>query len=336
MSAADLNAAGLLEEARQASDSQQRFQLLQEAARQADVEGHLALAREVRDDLLDAAMWAGNGPALLSTFAWLLADWDRQEPDSVNFMLLWRYKWALASARALPNVPLERLDALHDDFARRTRAAGVGERTALTYRWKLALHRGDMPQAEALSKQVQGLKATFLDCRACDANLKVTHHIERGELDAALRAAKPIFAGKVSCNRVPSTTYADFLLPLWRAGRREQAQEFHERGYALLQDEDDSLSAHALHLHYLLVSGQPQEAAALYRRHNPPPGQVPEDGEVFWWHAANAHPANTHSDPAAHHAQAQAIATRFDTRNGTPAFTQRLADLVSLFRPSDV
>lgn len=327
-----MKAADRLEEAWDAEDVRQQFQLYLDAARLADLEGDEFTAHEARDGILTTAGHIGDGPSLLSAFAWLLAEADRESPDHLPWDLLWTFKWALGAARSLANVPLERLEALTSEFARRSRAAGYGDRTATVYGWRLALHRGDLAAAEALRQHLKGQRSTRLDCRACDTDLRVMHHLAQGKLNAALKAAQPLLSGKYHCNRVPGRTHAHLLLPLWQAGRPQEAQEQHERGYPLIEKALDELAAQAQHLAYLTLSGQHRRAGTLYRRHAPQALLTADDEERFWWNAACALPSQRNGHRAEHLTRAQEAAVKLDARNGTDAFACRLTELLELDR----
>ena len=224
----------LLELAYESDDRQEEFQLLKEAVREADLLGDLTLARHARDKLLDALFHVGDGPALLNTFAWLLADADKHpQADDDGLTLMWRYKWAIATAWSLPNIPLERIEGLINDFETRTQAMGLGKRTANMYRWRLAQHRRDLEEVVKYRLVVKKMRRTFLDCHACDIQNEVSYQLDLGELEAALKAAKPLLTGMASCSRIPARTHAELMLPLWLAGRKEEAQQHHLKGYPL-------------------------------------------------------------------------------------------------------
>lgn len=321
------NASQLLQEAWEAHDPVQAMQLFQEAARQADIHGDQASALEAREGLLDTANALGDGPTLLAAFAWLLSHTDT-DPAGDATMLLWRYKWAISVAVALPSVPLPRLYALIDDFERRTRQSGLGERTANIYRWKLALHRGDLAQAEEYRQLLKGTRRKWLDCAACDLDLLVTHHLEQGELKAALKAAAPLLSGKEWCNRVPNRTHTNLMLAYWQGGQVTKAQEHHEATWSALENATDSLTEQSMHLMYLSLSGQTARANKVKKRLLPHLSHQKVPFDLYWWHAANAlsEGGTARQD---HLAQAQALAQQFDNRNGTPTFQHKLKELLS-------
>lgn len=331
----------LMEQAYEARDHAEKFALLQEAVRLADLSGDEETGYDARDVLLDAAQEVGDDQTLLATFGWLLNYSDQHPEEEKEVELLWRYKWALAVTRFLPAVPLARIEALQEDFARRTRALGLGERTADADRWRLALHRGDWDAAETWRQKVAAQNPTPLDCNACDTDQLVTHLLRRGELDAALKAAEPILSWRQSCNRVPARTHAELLLPLLLAGRREEAQTHHQRGYSLVRGEIDALREQAAHLAYLALSGQREAARNTYAANQRFAENDRTPLDLLEWHLtcavaetalgeALSEALSDGSGNTDHAAQAKALAAQFDARNGTPYHSQRVEELLRL------
>lgn len=318
----------LMEQAYEATDHAEAFALLQEAARQADLLGDEEIAYDARDALLDAAHELGDDQTLLATFGWLLNYSDQHPEEDKAEELFWRYKWAIAIATSMPAVPLERLYALQDDFARRTREAGLGERTADMYRWRLALHRGDEAGIAEYQAKALAQPSTWLDCNACDTDQIVQELVRVGKLDEALTKAKVVFSFKESCNVVPARTYIYFLLPLLLAGRRDEAQTMHQRGYSLVRGERNSLRELAAHLAYLILSGQKEAAAKLYKGNLGLAETEKSASKLQDWHAACA--LDEELTGEGHEAKARALAAAFDKRNGTRYQTEQVEKLLAL------
>lgn len=186
-------------------------------------------------------------------------------------------------------MPLSRIQALQNDFAKRTARAGLGKHAAEIDRWRLSLHRGDLTAAREARQRAEGLSATWLDCAACDADLSVDHLLELGDLEGALAAARPLLSWKESCNVVPAATHASLMLALLHAGRREEAQAQHERGYHLVRGERNALRLQALHVQYLALSGQREAAQKTYQANLPFASQKSASpSELLRWHTAAA------------------------------------------------
>lgn len=324
----------LMQKAHQARDPLERFELLSEAVRLADLQGDEETGYETRDELLDAAQEIGDAQTLLITFAWMLKYADEHPEDIHEGDLLWRHKWALAVCRFLPSVPLERIQALQDDFARRTTKANLGERTANIDRWRLALHVGDLEEAERWRERVKSQRGRWLDCDACDTDLHVEHLLQRGDLDGAMKAALPLFSGKQVCNRMPARTHSRVLVPLWRAGRFEEAEKHHKKGYKLVKGDLDSLREQAAHLLYLALSGNDKAARKVHAENLKFARSNTTPSDLLDWHAACAAAEAALEGPLSpddeqdHAALARELAARFDRRNGTTAHSDRLEALL--------
>ncbi|MFC6593016.1 hypothetical protein ACFP81_14055 [Deinococcus lacus] len=317
----------LIEQAYKTGDHAEAFALWQEAVRQADLQGDEEAGYEARDGLLDAAQEATDGVTMLTTFSWMLNYADTHPEEDKEDDLFWRYKWAIAVARFMPKVPLERLHALQDDFERRTVAAGLGRRTADVYRWSLALHRGDLETAEQLRQSVSKQKSGWLDCNACDTDLLVQHWLAQGELEKALKAAKPILDGKRSCNRIPARTYTHFLRPLLDAGRAEEAQDMHLKGYKMVRRDEDSLREQSAHLAYLILSGQEKDAQKVFKATLPFAEKNTTPLAHLAWHSACALDEKITGE--GHAQKARELAAAFDKRGGTGHQTEQVETLLA-------
>lgn len=326
----------LMGQAAQSNDPFERFSLLSEAVRLADLQNDEEAGYETRDELLDAAQEIGDSQTMLLTFGWMINYADNNPEEVSLWDLLWRYKWALAVSRFLPSVPLQRIQALQDDFARRLQAVGQSTRTADGDRWRLALHCGDLETAEQLREQFTKTKSGYLDCDACDVDLKVTHLLEMGDLDGAMKAGLSVFSGKKSCNRIPARTHAAVLLPLFKAGRLEEAEKHHKAGYRKVRGDVDSLREQAQHLLYLALSGQAKAARKVHDDHL----QFAENNrtplDLLEWHlcCAAAEVALGEAfqpEGGPNHAElARELAARFDARNSTNYHSDRLQEMLSL------
>ena len=106
----------------------------------------------------------------------------------------------IGNGTAYPNIPLARLEEMLADLRTRYDAYGSNEHPYWQTRRDLYYDSGRIDEAEECNVQVRKLKpAELSDCKACDLNLQVRLAVTRGKHAVAIKRAKPILAGKLSC-----------------------------------------------------------------------------------------------------------------------------------------
>ncbi len=263
----------LIKQAVAMPNSEGKLALLEQAIAMADNLADIKLGVDARFKLMHAATYFGHSEKTLVAFAWCLARYD-ESPKNFGWWhersLYWNYKWVLGHIGDFPNIPLEKALDLHEDFAKRYRAAGYSERTVHYYYMRFARHRGLAEEAKEHYEAWQKLKRDSLsDCHACETNQAIIYHIFAKEDYEALEVAKPILEGKLCCADIPRATYAEMLLPLIRLGRFDEAKHYHMQGIPLYQSTQEGLEDFAKHFVYLLFVNKLDEAVPLFEKHLP-------------------------------------------------------------------
>jgi hypothetical protein len=262
----------LMAEAYRLPDSQPlKLGLLERAAALADAQNDLIAGFEARNELLDAAAMGGHSEKLLVAFAWMLAQYDRHGEEALEaseYDLLWKYKWVIASMQEFPGISAAQIGAALGDFQGRLERGGFSTRTVHYFRWKFAHHQGDWQTAEQERAVWARSKDDEMgDCTACEAHFLTDYLASQGQHEEALEAARPILSGRQRCAEVPHFTYARVLEPMLHLSRFDEAASAHVRGYRLVRDNPDFLSAWGEHLSFLAYSHNTGPALALLERH---------------------------------------------------------------------
>lgn len=353
---------GLLRKAAMMPHGPSRVAVAEEAVRLADAHGDVPLAFDARDELITAATFNGYLDRALVAFSWCLGHCDREPAKFDDRRLLWKYKWVANNLYSFPQITLDQIEATIDDMARRYRKHGMSPRPVHMIRNTLAIHVGDHRKArESLKKAEDSPRDSMSDCLACERNGAVHCLVFLGEDAEAVRRAAPILAGELRCMRIPAATLANVLEPMLRLGRVAEAMACHHRGYRLIAQERDYLDDAAEHLGFLALTGNLVKGAKLVERHTPwmLESSVSQDNRFEFAMSARlfferlraagrrriklrlpesfpgVRPDATY-DPAeleaAFLADAQALAARFDARNGTDRFAERIAENLELAR----
>jgi len=154
--------------------------MLEEAVRIADTLEDVRLAYRLRDDLLQAATFAGRHDVAIVAFSWCLAQFDRDPSIASAHDLLWKYKWVVNNARQFPEISRARLFELLGDMERRHREYG----STLHAYWllKRSLHQsmGDPEEAAEAHKIYRKRRRDYLsDCIACVAHKDCSYQRSR-------------------------------------------------------------------------------------------------------------------------------------------------------------
>ncbi len=268
--------AALIEQANDAGETGTRIPFLLAAAELADAHHDVDRAYEARDDLITAAIFGGRVPEALAAFAWCLGALDR-DPDRLALSeaeaafgggLYWKFKWIIDDAPDLAAIPRDSLEAMYADMCARFRRLGLGahaiEDVASGFYWALG--------EETLALEYAGRALTLAhdelsDCAACTAHGTVWYHLQRDDLDAALKAGERILAGTMRCNSVPKGTYAALLVPLLAAGKGELARTLVKKLLRQLKNDESDVGRSALAIRFLALTGNHARAWGTFTRY---------------------------------------------------------------------
>jgi hypothetical protein len=249
-------------------EGDERVAVAEEAVRLADRLGELKVCFLARQELVDAAFWGGAPEKALVTYSWLLAQFDRNPGMFDESSLLWTYKWIVNSVCDFPQISKQKIYEMLDDMARRYVEAGRGLRVVEQHRYRAERFWGNREEAVRLYHAAAQMPSDDLsNCPACEVDERVSFHVYMEDYERGLEEARPILEGGMSCRTVPHRTLSRFLVPLLRLGRRDEAREFHLRGYPLVEGDKGLLTYVCDHLIYLSLVGEDGKAADLLGSH---------------------------------------------------------------------
>lgn len=258
----------LVRQAAHLPDDDEKVAILEEAVRVADTGRDIKLQYETREEFMRAAYFSGAIEKALVAFSWCLAQFDKYPGKFDEWTILWRYKWMINVISDFPEVSKEQIYQMLDEMAERYRKSGNGLRAVYKYRYRFEMFRGNRQEAiEHYEHALELPDDELSDCAACELDEQVTFSIYKGKDYLALLMAGPILSGVRKCASVPHRTLAKLLLPLLRLGRREEAWEYHLRGYRLIESNKAYLAYVTDHLMFLPLYGDLEKAALLLEKH---------------------------------------------------------------------
>lgn len=305
----------------------------------------------------------GDIDARLSAFAWCLAkhqeDPVRFPSEFDGSDLFWQYKWMPGTLAGLPDFPLSTIEAVLDDMEQQYQRAGHGLSGIYSARYGVASRIGDEAAADRYLKAVMATpRDEYSHCEACTISTEALHYAERGDHARAVKLAEEMFEEGYVCGEEPEATQASIALSYLHLGRLETAVEMFDRSYAASRRDPDRLSTITDHIDFCVETGNLARGLALIERHLPWVGHDPLSRNEHFWallqigRLLEALSAEDRGDIAVHNSDhpgldqylgeraeplsvrtfadriweaVEPIAVAFDTRNGTPKYSDGLA-----------
>ncbi|MFJ6655713.1 hypothetical protein ACIQNG_05020 [Streptomyces sp. NPDC091377] len=279
-------------------------------------------------------------------FARLLTLFDEQ-PDlfdaRMRYQLFWRFKWVAHSLRELPEIPLATLRQWLTEMRDRYEKADLGLQPYYGQAYQLAVHVGE-DTTLAYELWAGRSRTQYSDCEACEICEQALYHLAAGDDRRALRTWEPVLSGKESCQEEPARSISYALLPLLRTGRTEQARELHLAGYRASRRTASMSAEVGRHLEFCALTGNEARGLELLAENRTLFDEVESPLDLLalltgvevllqrvellgHGDLPAAGPAGRTWTVTALRAEvrdrADALAARFDTRNGTTAHSDR-------------
>jgi len=295
----------------------------------------------------------------MERYTWLarcLADLDEQPERCQLRYVFWEYKNALINAPDIPELPLEKIHEMLEDFTRRLQDFSEFERTRQYIHCSVMRQIVPRSERDAINFRdwVYIPRDPLSHCAACELSTRLRHLSTSGLHEEAIAAAKPALDGESKCDSQPHSIFANLLDDYRKLGRIEEGNQLQERGYRMVRDNHRFISSVADHIEYLARTDRTKKALNMFERHAEWifRSQTPDD--QFEYYKAGltllTHPQITKrktlplrlpekliaSDTEAGvdrealtnelHRRAKAIAERYDRRNGNDNAALDLAE----------
>ena len=248
----------------------ERTAVLEEIIRRTDAAGDVHGGFNYRMDLVRHATFSGSQDRALVSFAWCLAQADKNPDDFDVVDLLWPYKWIVSNLHAYPQMPREKIDGLQSDIERRFTEAGLSLRPVHGIRVIDCLLMGDEPAAEEQFELWKKAKRdSMADCKACEQNRLVEYLTIKEDDEAAIKEAKVLFDGKLTCAEVPQLTVAYMVQCYLRTGQVDKIESLKKSWYRPVKNSEEFLEVVAYLLLYAGVKGDFATVVNMIEAHTP-------------------------------------------------------------------
>lgn len=216
--------------------------LLIAAIQLADAHEDTALGYELRLNLLNKQWGLADRPYFVSAFSWMLNAFDADPESYAASTLLWRYKWIIGELFSNPEVPLEQIKVVLEDYKRRILEQGYNLRSYYTKHLHEALSQKDQAESKKYLNLMNALPTDGMsDCSACEMDNEVSFLINEGDFKAAYTRALPLIQKQYSCAHVPFITLCNLCYMAIKDNRIEEAAALFLKAEEELQgNESDS------------------------------------------------------------------------------------------------
>jgi len=323
-----------------------RISAAEAVSRRIEAEGPREKLAEALLDLVEAYTFSDEGAKAFVVFARLLRLWDESpelfdEGDERN--LFWEFKWIAGDLPDYPQITLSQAESLLSDMQRRFELAGHGLSSVRMSRFRWLWHTGRPAAETARIEWITGLRDEFEDCRACTIGQQVDYLSESGRHAEAVELA---LTQDASCNLEPARTRYALALSALLVGDPVLAQTSLMEAVASDDgDTSDFAPARGQGFEMLALGGQLEQA--LRRLRNDYPGLLRRASTplfrlrfllgVLSGLSANSdrgelttglHEPEWRTVRELHgwvHAEAAALASQFDARNGNAHYSERVS-----------
>ncbi|MUT64803.1 hypothetical protein [Paenibacillus sp. NEAU-GSW1] len=256
---------GLRRELWSMPDGKRKLTVMEEAIRIADQHMTESDAYDARMDYSSAALECGCPERIFISFSWCLAKFEQRPGEYSSYMIMWHYKWVLNQIWRLPQVELEQIERIFEDFRQKCVQYGYSLRAYYQQKVNFMLSQGHMEEAAAMYKKWRETPRDQLsDCRACEQNLFGEYYFQINHLKRGMQTIKPILEGKLSCRSIPQNTYSNMIVPLLKLGEYDQAVEIAKKAYRSIEG-PSYLAEYGVFMEFFTVTDM-AKAVKLYER----------------------------------------------------------------------
>lgn len=335
-----------------------KIRLLKQAATIADENDDIEWAYEIRLQLIRECYYVASSSELVTEFSWVLNAYEAHPDWFEENDFLWQYKWILGEMYNNPQVSMEQIEAIMEDFKTRLQRNGYGLRPYYDRLYDETLILGNFEKAkEYLDLRNEAPDDAMGSCPACTLDNELDYYLMTGNFDEAYNRAHPLLTKQLACTHVPARTFCALAYYADKAGQQQRAAELLDRAETemdrLINDiKDENLIVPAGMMVCYLLGTDPakawhyfektlswfiegdaysrfefaclmMEGLAKIDRSASVTLSLPTEFELY--KPDHVYPLNALYDYFSKEAAAQA--TAFDKRNGCTAFTDRIAKL---------
>lgn len=334
-----------------------KIRLLKQATAIADDNDDVEWGYDIRLKLIRECYYVASATDLINEFSWVLNAYENHPDWFDENDFLWQYKWILGEMYNNPQVSMEQINSIMEDFKMRLQRNGYGLRPYYDRLYDETLVLGNTKKAkEYLDLRNEAPDDAMGSCQACTLDNELDYYLAIGDFDEAYNRANPLLTKQISCTHVPARTFCALTYHANKKGKMALAAELFERTEEemekLFDINDENLVVPAGLLICYLFSVNEEKAWYYFEKTLPwylesddysryeyaaymveGLNKLKEDKKVTLEVPAEfglyniSHTYNTVDIKNYFKGIAQQLAEAFDIRNGSNAFRERVANI---------
>lgn len=330
----------------------EQCRLYKQAILIADENDDIEWAYEMRLEYLHLLSFSASNEEMVVNFSWLINAYE-SEPDLFDENdFLWMYKWILSEMYSNPDVSLEQLQHILEDFKTRMQRNGYSLRS---YYDRLYDENMQMNRYEKAFEYLQLRNAEERDgmsnCKACELDNELDYYLATNQFDEAYHRARPLIDKQLFCRCVPTRTFATLAVEALIAGKPDIAADMFaraEEGMLELEEDESMLCTVGTMTNYLFrirseraweymekylpwsLEADAYRSYIYFKKLAGGLKRVEQDREITLCVPVDVpfyHPSNRYTVKELYEyylKESFTLATRFDTRNRNRAFTENV------------
>jgi hypothetical protein len=212
--------------------SKERSLLREKALKIADILNDEQKQFEARINYINDVCSEGSFPEkYLTVFPWLLSYIGKNKESEDTMTVLWYYKWVIMIMHEFSSISKEQIENALEDLRKKYTECGSTDKVFHDYSREAYHNLGDYEKSAFHHEKHSTFKKKdqLDDCEACVLNRIVTFYIITGNIDEALKRARPILTFKKTCTHIPKDTYTNLITPLLIQKKYDLASDFAEK-----------------------------------------------------------------------------------------------------------
>lgn len=335
-------------EAHALGHSQAAFDALQQLVQEADARKLDIWSLAVRKQLMLVCRMLLRSADLANAFAWTVAKYDESPEQFARFNPLYEYNWVIGLLANFPNIDLQQRDDLLADMKTRYERAGAGLNSVYEIQWSISIDYAD----EVLGNEARDrLLSLGNDWQGMFAYYDVHFALFLGDEARAIARGESFIEAMLAGKDESYDVCANLLLPLWRAGRQEEAQQLQAKMQRGIRRHEVYYWPNGEYLKFLAATQKVERAIKLFENFHsvvathsdpltrlyfytdmiPVLNQLHQQTDLVALRLPESVTVTNQNDRysvadliAWHVASANELADQFDQRNGNPYFRNRI------------
>lgn len=236
-----------------ANDSFENRDLAFKCIQKAKTFKNIDLEFDARMTYIRQCVFLSQDQEVIAMFPWFLNECDGKDNYHKYLQVLWTFKWVINAVTDFPAISLSKIESLLQEFERRFKEYGTGDRVIHYFKAQLESQLGNIEKSlEFAELYLSDTKTCELDdCAACQPNNISRIFLVAGQYDRMMDCIKPILDGKLTCHVVPHSTFPKAAYASMRTGDWEKAAHYVQSTYKYIDFlTPDAYEASVLLLHH--------------------------------------------------------------------------------------